>query len=94
MMLLVLLASLSSSVVRPPIDVDVASSSEEHVEQVVRVKVFIMEVVMVLLSVVVFRSMLIIELPLLFATQAVESLGDFLKGISSLWSSVLVRVKL
>ena len=72
------------------------TSTKEHVEYVVRVKVVLISLVMIplliLLAIVLFGTSLIIDCSFFRVAETHESLIDFLKSLFCLGISVLVRV--
>ena len=70
------------------------SSTKESLENVIWVNVIITEILLVPLPVIIFSSMLIIDLSLLWVAQAGKGSRDLLKSILGIRCSVLVRVEL
>jgi len=71
----------------------IRTTPKEHSENVIRVKLVFAELLAISLSEILISAMLIIDLSLLWVVQAGKSRTDLLESISSIWGSVLVRVK-
>ena len=71
------------------------ATAKEHTENIVWIEVVLLLRVLLTVTLleILFGAVLIIDPPLLWATQACESLIDFLESISSLRRLVLIRVE-
>lgn len=92
-----LLGSLLGTIVASAVESWVVkeTTSKEHSEDVIGIEIIIlfMEPLVVLLSEVIFTSMLIVELSLFWIAQTRKRLTNFFERISSLRCLILIRME-
>ena len=71
-----------------------SATSEEHTENVIRIELFLSEMLLISLLEALFSTMLIIDLSLLRIIETGKGCTNLLEGICCIGSSILIWMKL